>query len=94
MKPFLMGTVMAVMMLWMGHDQIMSGNVDVTGATLMFVLAHVAALSVVLAAAFLVPRLCEIVTKHRPSVRHAGLMVAGMVTTAGSVHVLMHGVLL
>lgn len=91
MKPFLMGTAMAGMMLWMGHDQIMSGNLDVTGATLMFVLAHVAALLAVVFAAFLVPGLREFATKHRPSVRHVGLMGTGMFVAAGSVHLLMHG---
>lgn len=94
LKPFLIGAVMAAMMLWMGHARLMSGEVDLTAGVVLFALAHVAVIVAVLAVALVVPRVRRVLRGHRPSIGHVAGMLAGMVVTAGSVHAVMHGLVL
>jgi membrane protein implicated in regulation of membrane protease activity len=87
LKPFGFGSVMAVMMLWMLHEPIMSGEMSVSLGALGFVLAHVA----IAALGLFVPGLRRVLSQHRPSLQHMATMLAGMVGTAGSIHFALHG---
>ncbi len=93
-RPFVVGGAMAAMMLWMGHGQIMSGEIDVTAGAILFGLTHVLVLIAVLGIAFVFPPVRRFLRGHRPSARHVTGMLAGMVLAAGSIHLAMHGVLL
>lgn len=91
LKPVLIGAAMAAMVLWMGHGRIMSGEISLTAGAVLFVLAHVAVLVFVLGAAMFVPQLRRFALRHRPSVRHIGLMMMGMSACAAGIHSVMHG---
>lgn len=94
LKPFLAGSAMAAMMLWMGHDRIMSGTADLTAGAVLFALAHVAVVALILGAAFFFPGVRRVVRGHRPSPGHMATMLAGMAATAGVVHLVLHGAIL
>jgi hypothetical protein len=85
---------MAAMMLWMGHARIMSGEIDLTAGALVFVLAHVVLVAAVLGLALFVPRVRRVLRDHRPDMGHVAGMLAGILVTSGSVHAIMHGMVL
>jgi len=91
-KPFLVGAAMAAMMLWMGHDRIMSGSLDLTVGAMWFALAHLAIGLLILAIIFLIPSARRRLRGHRPSLKHVTSMAAGMLATTGVIHLVMHGV--
>jgi hypothetical protein len=95
-KPFIMGMLMAVMMLWMLHGQL-TANALSGAALATFVGVHILMLVVVIGgslfAARLSPRLRRLIDRlHRPSLQHVGWMLVGALTAAGSVHLTIHGV--
>ncbi len=92
-RPFLIGAAMPAMMLWMGHERIMSGEMMVTAGAVIFLLAHVAAVAVILSLALLSPRMRHALKRHRPSLSHMSVMLCGMVLAAGTIHLVIHGVL-
>ncbi|MEO9823555.1 MAG: hypothetical protein ABJF50_03940 [Paracoccaceae bacterium] len=91
MKPFAIGAAMAAMMIWMLHDRIMSGGLDVTSGAVAFVLAHVFVVFAFFALAFFVPAFRKLALSHRPSLGHVAAMFLGLAVTAGSIHLIMHG---
>ena len=88
--PAMMGALMAAMVLWMGHDALMSGAEVTIWAAALFVGAHAAALAVFAGLALLVPRLRHRLRAHRPGPAHAAAMVAGFSLTALTLHILVH----
>ena len=92
MKPVIMGAAMAAMMLWMLHDQIMSGGVSLSWGALAFVLAHVAVVAAGASLGLLFPRFQQMLRHHRPTLRHMAAMAAGAVVMAGGIHIVLHGV--
>ena len=91
MRPILMGSAMAVMMLAMLHRPIMEGTLSLGTASVGFVLAHLAVAGGVLALATFVPAVRRRIRSHRPSVRHVLAMLVGAVVVAGTTHALIHG---
>jgi len=96
MKPMIMGAVMAPMMLLMLHGQLTAETSATTWAAILFIGAHVAlalaALALALFAARLSPALRQqLLRLHRPSLGHVGQMLAGMVLSAASLHLIIHG---
>lgn len=88
--PFVIGFVMAPLMLAMMHRPIMEGSLTVSAGLIGFVLAHVAVVIAVGVALALVPAIRKRALAHRPSLRHMGAMLAGMVVAAGLSHAVMH----
>lgn len=93
MKPFALGAAMAAMMIWMLHERIMSGSLDLTSGGIAFVLAHVGVVVAIGALSFFVPTVRKAVVRHRPSFGHFVFMALGMLAMAGSIHLIMHGAL-
>lgn len=91
MKPFALGAAMAAMMIWMLHERIMSGNLDLVSGGVVFVLAHVGVVVAVGALSLFVPTMRKAVVRHRPSLGHVAFMALGMLVMAGSIHLVMHG---
>ena len=91
MKPFAMGTAMAALMIWMLHEPIMSGALDMTRGGVAFVLAHIGVLVALGTLSMFVPALRKLVNRHRPSFGHVAFMALGMFAVAGSIHLVMHG---
>ncbi|MEO1537599.1 MAG: hypothetical protein AAFR73_07685 [Pseudomonadota bacterium] len=94
LKPFGLGAVMAAMMLWMGHEQIMSDDFDVSAGAVLFVLSHVVVLAAIIGLALVVPSLRRALRSHRPNPRHVVVMMAGAFAAGGAIHAVMHGVIL
>ncbi len=94
MKPFAIGAAMAAMMIWMLHERIMSGNLDLTSSGITFVLAHVGVVVAIGTLSLFVPSVRKTALQHRPSLGHAARMGIGMVAMAGSIHLAMHGALI
>ncbi len=88
----IIGAVMAVVMLWMLHEPIMSGGISLSWGFAAFVLAHVAVVVMGAGLALFVPRVRHLLSHHRPNLRHMGAMLAGAIVLAGSIHIYMHGV--
>ena len=91
-NPFLVGSFMAAVMLWMGHDRIMSGSLDLTVGAIWFALAHLAIGLLILAIIFLIPSARRRLRGHRPNLKHLTSIAAGMLATAGVIHLVVHGV--
>lgn len=91
MKPLILGSLMAGIMLLMLHDPIMTGQLTGTVATLAFVGAHLLIAGILLGVLLFLPRFRAKVVAHRPSPRHAFLMLVGLVGTASLAHLFMHG---
>ena len=96
-RPFIMGSAMGAMMLWMLHQSLISGSGIGGWAALTFVLAHFAvvgaALSVTVFAVRLSPRWrARLARLHRPDIRHLGAMAIGAVGAAAVIHLTLHGV--
>ena len=91
LKPLGLGAIMAVVMLWMMHDAIMSGEGTLSAGLVGFVLAHVAVVAGILSLGLFSPRLRRAVLRHRPSLSHVAGMVAGMGASALGIHLALHG---
>lgn len=91
--PLLMGAGMGLMMLWMVHMQLTGDGSRSLGALIVFAGAHV----VVLGIALMLPLVASVRLRraldriHRPSWRHAGMMLAGAICAAGLTHIFLHG---
>lgn len=90
--PIGIGAAMGAMMLAMLHGPVMSGELTGGLAAAGFVGAHLALLVILGALLLFVPSLRRAVRRHRPDLRHAGMMLAGAGGTALVVHLWMHGV--
>lgn len=95
--PLIMGLLMGPMMLWMLHGVLTGGGVS-TVAALVFVGMHVVAVLVALGTAFwaarLSPRMRAWLTRvHRPSARHAAVMLGSAAVAALLTHSIVHGLL-
>jgi len=89
--PTSLGAAMAISMLVVMHDAIMSGTASTLFGAIAFAAVHVAVVLPVVALAFFVPSIRRFVKIHRPNARHVLFMALGMVGAAGSAHVIMHG---
>ena len=92
MKPTLVGALMALAMLALMHDRIMSGEVTLTSGAAAFVALHAGAVLLLASLVFFVPPARRFIRAHRPDLRHIGGILAGMVLAAGLAHTVMHGV--
>ena len=96
MKPFILGGLMGLMMIWMVHGQ-MTGTSALAGwALVAFIGMHVALAIVVICAGLFAARLsprarAALARLHHPSLHHIALMVVGMGASAGAVHLFIHG---
>lgn len=90
-KPFVIGAAMALLMIWMLHDRLMSGQAIFASAALAFLAAHLAVLLPVVGLAALVPNVRRAVANHRPSLSHVGAMMGGMLIAAVAAHFAIHG---
>ena len=90
--PFLLGAAMGVVMIGMLHRPIMSGDFDGTMTLAAFVGAHLAVLMAVGLLFLAVPALRQRIIRHRPSLRHAALMLGGAVAAAATIHFGIHGI--
>ena len=95
--PVAMGALMGPMMLWLLHDQIMglpgSGG---AWAAIVFLGGHALLLAVVLLATVFAARLslglhARLARLHKPSALHLALMLGTAATSAGFVHLAVHG---
>ncbi len=94
-KPLFVGMIMGPLMLWMMHDFLM-GSGDLSGAAIVFVLAHLVVFALIAGAAVFASRLSNhaktlLARLHRPRLGHALAMIAGAALSAGLVHFSMHG---
>lgn len=94
--PVVMGGVMGLMMMWMLHGALTGDGVLGDGALALFILAHLAVAGVLIGAGVFAARLSPRMRGwqarlHRPSVRHVAVMLGSAVTTAGIVHLTVHG---
>ena len=89
MKPALVGAAMAVGLLFMMHESLMSGGPAWTAAV-GFVVAHVLAVGLLLSLALIFPKVRHAAATHRPSRVHVLSMVAGMGGAALAAHLFMH----
>ena len=91
--PIGIGAMMGAAMLWMVHERLSAGEMG--GAGLAFVLTHVAIIGLALGAAGFglgrrhgwIARLA----RHRPSIRHVGLMLLGALGMALVIHLTLSG---
>ena len=91
LKPLGVGALMAALMIWMLHEPIMAGSVDLTFGALAFVMAHVAMIAGFLLLYLCVPRVRAAVKRHRPSLPHVAGMAGGMALSAIAIHLVLHG---
>ena len=90
-KPFVIGAAMALLMIWMLHDRLMSGQVIVASAAIAFLAAHLAIGLPFVGLAFFVPKARRAIANHRPSLSHVGAMTGGMLIIAVGFHLTIHG---
>jgi len=93
-KPYLAGGAMAIMMMWMLHDTLMSGNAAPL-SLLIFVALHIAAALAISGMALLgasrFPKAQRVIAKlHRPSIGHVLKMIVAFIAVFGLVHISVH----
>ncbi|MBU2991851.1 hypothetical protein Q4555_14195 [Octadecabacter sp. 1_MG-2023] len=96
LMPAVMGGLMGLMMMWMLHGALTGEGTVGRGALIAFVAAHIILVAAIVSAAVFAARLSPrahawIERLHRPSLRHIGMMLAGAIAVAGSVHLIAHG---